>query len=119
MQNSDIYHLRRFFFLLMIRRPPISTLFPYTTLFRSFERNFETEYNSFWDPKTGETEFSAFYIEPIQGTGGYVIPPPGYFPELKRILDEHKILMVDDEIQMGFYRAGKMWAIENFEVVPD
>ena len=86
---------------------------------KEFERNFETEYNSFWDPKTGETEFSAFYVEPIQGTGGYVIPPPGYFPELKRILDDHKILMVDDEIQMGFYRAGKMWAIENFEVVPD
>src|SRR5438876_1079068 len=86
---------------------------------QQFEKNFETEYNSFWDPKTGETEFSAFYVEPIQGTGGYVIPPPGYFPELKRILDDHKILMVDDEIQMGFYRAGKLWGIENFEVAPD
>ena len=86
---------------------------------QEFERNFETEYNSFWDPKTGECEFSAFYVEPIQGTGGYVIPPPGYFSALKRILDERKILMVDDEIQMGFYRAGKLWAIENFDAAPD
>ncbi len=86
---------------------------------RQFEKNFETEYNSFWDPKAGESEFSAFYVEPIQGTGGYVIPPPEYFPALKKVLDDHKILMVDDEIQMGFYRAGKFWAMENFDVAPD
>jgi 4-aminobutyrate aminotransferase-like enzyme len=86
---------------------------------KQFERNFDTEYNSFWDSKAGESEFSAFYIEPIQGTGGYVIPPPGYFAGLRKILDERHILMVDDEIQMGFYRAGKFWAIENFGVSPD
>ena len=86
---------------------------------QQFEKNFETEYNSFWDAQAGESEFSAFYIEPIQGTGGYIIPPPEYFPALKKILEERKILMVDDEIQMGFYRAGKFWAIENFGVAPD
>jgi 4-aminobutyrate aminotransferase-like enzyme len=86
---------------------------------KQFEKNFETEYNSFWDAKAGESEFSAFYVEPIQGTGGYVIPPPEYFPALKKVLDDHKILMVDDEVQMGFYRAGKLWAIENFGVAPD
>src|SRR6266446_4457659 len=86
---------------------------------KQFERNFDTEYNSFWDAKAGESEFSAFYVEPIQGTGGYVIPPPGYFEGLRKILDERHILMVDDEIQMGFYRAGKLWAIENFGVAPD
>jgi 4-aminobutyrate aminotransferase/(S)-3-amino-2-methylpropionate transaminase len=86
---------------------------------KQFESNFETEYNSFWDARAGESEFPAFYIEPIQGTGGYVIPPPEYFPGLKKILDDHHILMVDDEIQMGFYRAGKFWAIENFGVAPD
>jgi 4-aminobutyrate aminotransferase-like enzyme len=86
---------------------------------QQFEKNFETEYNSFWDPKSGESEFSAFYVEAIQGTGGYIIPPPGYFAGLKKILDERHILMVDDEIQMGMFRAGKMWAIENFDVAPD
>src|SRR5581483_9703796 len=70
---------------------------------QQFEKNFETEYNSFWDPKAGESEFSAFYVEAIQGTGGYIIPPPGYFAGLKKILDERRILMVDDEIQMGMY----------------
>jgi 4-aminobutyrate aminotransferase-like enzyme len=86
---------------------------------KQFEKNFETEYNSFWDAKAGESEFSAFYVEPIQGTGGYVIPPPGYFEGLKKILDERHILMVDDEIQMGFFRAGKFWAMEQFGVTPD
>jgi len=86
---------------------------------KQFENYFETEYNSFWDAKARESEYAAFYVEAIQGTGGYVIPPPEYFPALKRVLEERKILMVDDEIQMGFYRAGKFWAIENFDVAPD
>jgi 4-aminobutyrate aminotransferase-like enzyme len=86
---------------------------------KQFEKNFESEYNSFWDAKAREPEFAAFYVEPIQGTGGYVIPPVDYFPALKRVLDERGILLVDDEIQMGFFRAGKFWAIENFNVAPD
>src|SRR2546428_4996489 len=86
---------------------------------KQFEQNFDTEYNSFWDPKAGESEFAAFYIEPIQGTGGYGIPPPGYFAGLRTMLAERHTLMVDAEIQMGFYRAGKFWAMENFNVEPD
>src|SRR6267154_2376094 len=58
----------------------------------------------------GASAITAFYAEPIQATGGYVIPPREYFPALKKILDERNILLVDDEIQMGFYRAGKFWA---------
>jgi 4-aminobutyrate aminotransferase-like enzyme len=72
-----------------------------------------------WDPKAGQAEFAAFYVEAVQGTGGYVIPPEGYFKKLKEVLDEHHILMVDDEIQMGFFRTGKFWAIEHFGVTPD
>jgi len=86
---------------------------------KQFERLFETEYYGLWDPKAHDAEYAAFYVECIQGTGGYVIPPEGYFPALKRILEEHKILMVDDEIQMGFYRTGKQWGLENFGVSPD
>jgi 4-aminobutyrate aminotransferase/(S)-3-amino-2-methylpropionate transaminase len=86
---------------------------------QQFARLFDTEYYGVWDPKAGESEYAAFYIEAIQGTGGYVIPPTGYFEALKGILEARKILMVDDEIQMGFYRAGKFWAIENFNVKPD
>ena len=84
-----------------------------------FARLFDTEYYGVWDPKVGVSEYAAFYIEAIQGTGGYVVPPPGYFERLSQILEQRKILLVDDEIQMGFYRAGKLWSIENFNVKPD
>jgi 4-aminobutyrate aminotransferase-like enzyme len=86
---------------------------------KQFERLFESEYNGVWDPKAGQAEFAAFYVEPIQGTGGYVIPPRNFFIELKKVLDRHGILLVVDEIQMGFYRTGKLWSIEHFGVVPD
>jgi len=84
-----------------------------------FARLFDSEYYGVWDAKAGAAEFAAFFVEAIQGTGGYVVPPPGYFEKLKQILEARKILLVDDEIQMGFYRAGKFWAIENFNVKPD
>ncbi len=86
---------------------------------KQFERLFETEYYGVINKKTNASEFAAFYVESIQGTGGYVVPPQGYFSGLKKILDRYNILFVDDEIQMGFYRTGKFWAIEHFDVVPD
>ncbi len=86
---------------------------------RQFERLFESEYYSLVNTKTRQCEYGAFFVEPIQATGGYVIPPKDYFVELKKILDRYKILLVDDEIQMGFYRTGKLWAIENYGVTPD
>lgn len=86
---------------------------------QQFEKLFESEYYGVWDSKVKESEFAAFYIEAVQGTGGYIIPPQGYFEELKRICDEHNILIVDDEIQMAWYRTGKLWAIENFGIAPD
>jgi 4-aminobutyrate aminotransferase/(S)-3-amino-2-methylpropionate transaminase len=90
-----------------------------TECVRQFARLFESEYNGVWDPKAGQAEYAAFYVEPIQGTGGYVIPPKNFFIELKKVLDEHGILLVVDEIQMGFYRTGKLWSIEHFGVTPD
>ena len=86
---------------------------------QQFARLFESEYNGVWDPKVGQAEFAAFYVEPIQGTGGYVIPPKNFFIELKQVLDRHGILLVVDEIQMGFYRTGKLFSIEHFGVKPD
>ena len=86
---------------------------------QKFARLFETEYNGVLDTKTGQAEYAAFYVEPIQGTGGYVVPPPNFFIELKKVLDKYGILLVVDEIQMGFYRTGKLWSIEHFGVQPD
>jgi 4-aminobutyrate aminotransferase/(S)-3-amino-2-methylpropionate transaminase len=86
---------------------------------QQFEKLFDTEYHSVWDSKASECEFAAFYIEPIQGTGGYVIPPKGYFEELSRVLRERGILIVVDEIQMGIHRTGKFWSFEHFGLKPD
>ena len=86
---------------------------------KQFEKLFESEYYSVFDSKADASEFVAFYLEAVQGTGGYIVPPANYFKELKKILDRYHILMIDDEIQMGFYRTGKFWAIENFGVTPD
>jgi 4-aminobutyrate aminotransferase-like enzyme len=86
---------------------------------KQFERLFETEYYSVANTKTGNCEFGAFYVEPVQGTGGYIVPPPGYFSHLKDILDRYNILLVDDEIKVGFFRTGKFFAIEHFSVTPD
>jgi 4-aminobutyrate aminotransferase-like enzyme len=85
---------------------------------QQFERLFETEYYGVVNKK-GDAEFGAFFIEAVQGTGGYIVPPQGYFPGLKKVLERHGILLVDDEIQMGFYRTGKFMALENFGVKPD
>lgn len=86
---------------------------------KQFAKNFESEYNSFYDKSTGECEYKAFIAEPILGTGGYINPPEGYFKELKKVLDEFNIMFVVDEIQMGMFRTGKLWAIEHYGVTPD
>lgn len=86
---------------------------------RQFEKLFETEYYGIIDKKEDDVEFAAFYIEPLQATGGYIIPPRGYFERLAGILKRYGVLLVDDEIQMGFYRTGKLWAAEHFGISPD
>jgi len=86
---------------------------------KQFERLFETEYHGVWDPKAGQAEYAAFYVETLQGTGGYVKPPMNFFRELKKVLDNYGILLVVDDIQMGFFRTGKLWSIEHFGVEPD
>jgi 4-aminobutyrate aminotransferase len=64
-------------------------------------------------------EVAAIFMEPIQGEGGYVIPPPLYHQRLRELTDRYEILLVDDEIQTGMGRTGKMFAIEHWGVVPD
>ena len=64
-------------------------------------------------------EVAMLLAEPIQGEGGYVVPPDGYFKKLKRLLDENGILLAADEVQSGIGRTGKWFAIEHWGVVPD
>jgi 4-aminobutyrate aminotransferase len=64
-------------------------------------------------------EVAGILVEPIQGEGGYIVPPPGFFPALRRLCDKHGILLIADEVQAGIGRTGKWWSIENFGVEPD
>ena len=84
-----------------------------------FARLFESDFHAVYDVKAQQSEFAAFYVEPIQGTGGYVIPPMGFFKGLKKVLDQYGVMLVVDEVQMGMYRTGKLWSIEHFGVTPD
>jgi 4-aminobutyrate aminotransferase len=64
-------------------------------------------------------DVAAFFAEPIQGEGGYVVPPEGFFPKLADELDEHGIQLVMDEVQTGFGRTGELFASDGFDVEPD
>ncbi len=64
-------------------------------------------------------EVAAVFVEPIQGEGGYIVPPDGWLPRLRALCDRYGILLVDDEIQAGIGRTGKMFAIEHWNVAPD
>ncbi|MCP4353401.1 MAG: acetyl ornithine aminotransferase family protein [Desulfobacterales bacterium] len=64
-------------------------------------------------------EVAAIIVEPIQGEGGYVVPPPDFHKELYKIAKKYGILYVVDEVQAGMGRTGKMFAMEHFDVVPD
>jgi len=73
----------------------------------------------YFDTFVPPNDVAAIVAEPIQGEGGYIVPPKEFLPTLKKIAEKHGILFIDDEIQAGMGRTGKMWAIEHFGVVPD
>jgi len=64
-------------------------------------------------------DVAAFLAEPVLGEAGIIVPPADYFREVKKVLDRHDILLVVDEVQSGFARTGKMFAIEHYGVEPD
>jgi 4-aminobutyrate aminotransferase len=64
-------------------------------------------------------EVAAIFVEPIQGEGGYHVPPPGFLPALRELCDRHGMLLVTDEVQSGMGRTGKLFAAEHWNVEPD
>lgn len=64
-------------------------------------------------------EVAAVLVEPIQGEGGYIVPPPNFFPRLRKMCDDHGILLIADEVQSGVGRTGKWWAIQHWGIEPD
>jgi 4-aminobutyrate aminotransferase/(S)-3-amino-2-methylpropionate transaminase len=77
----------------------------------NFERFFAAEIDA--------EHIAAMIIEPVQGEGGFLVPPPEFLPGLKAICESKGILLIADEVQSGFGRTGKMFAIENWGVEPD
>jgi 4-aminobutyrate aminotransferase len=65
------------------------------------------------------SEVAAVVVEPIQGEGGYIVPPDGFLPGLRALCDRHGILLVLDEVQSGVGRTGKMFASQHWAVAPD
>lgn len=75
----------------------------------------ETYFSSFVPPD----EVAALFGEPLQGEGGYIVPPKEFYPIIKKTLDKYGILLVDDEVQAGLGRTGRMWGMEHWKVTPD
>jgi 4-aminobutyrate aminotransferase len=69
--------------------------------------------------QTAPEETACIVIEPVLGEGGYVVPPVAFMQELRKICDQYGIWLVADEVQSGFGRTGKYFAVEHFNVVPD
>ncbi|MGB9959328.1 MAG: acetyl ornithine aminotransferase family protein [Candidatus Bathyarchaeales archaeon] len=68
---------------------------------------------------TPPEDVAAILFEPIQGEGGYIVPPPEYFQRLKKLADKYGLLLIDDEVQSGMGRTGKWFAIEHWDIEPD
>ena len=69
--------------------------------------------------ETVPEDIAAILVEPVQGEGGYIVPPASFIQGLRAICDEYGILLIADEVQTGFGRTGKFFAIEHFGVTPD
>lgn len=69
--------------------------------------------------REGADTIAAFLAEPVQGAGGVIIPPDDYFQEIRKLCDEYGILFIADEVITGFGRTGRMFGLENWQVVPD
>jgi 4-aminobutyrate aminotransferase len=104
------------------------THIPYPNEYRPLLRSTHKDYgetvvhyleNVVFKHRVSPDDCAAILVEPIQGEGGYVVPPDQFFPALRRLCDKYGILLMVDEIQSGVGRTGKWWAIEHWNVEPD
>ncbi|WP_066369126.1 4-aminobutyrate--2-oxoglutarate transaminase [Neobacillus fumarioli] len=83
------------------------------------DQNLLEQLEDFFNSEVPAEEVAAVIMEPVQGEGGFVVPSKAFVQGVKRICEKYGILFIADEIQTGFGRTGKMFAIEHFDVVPD
>jgi len=77
------------------------------------------EFLDYFIENEGKDDVCCFMAEPVLGSRGYISPPPEYFPRVREICSKHGVLFIADEVMTGFGRTGKMWGLENWNVVPD
>ncbi|MCD8493137.1 MAG: aminotransferase class III-fold pyridoxal phosphate-dependent enzyme, partial [Geovibrio sp.] len=76
-------------------------------------------FRRFFVSEVNPMNIAAVILEPVQGEGGFNVPPKGYWQGLREICDEYGIVLIADEVQSGFCRTGKMFAVDHFGVEPD
>ena len=77
------------------------------------------EFLDYFIENEGKDNVCCFIAEPVQGAGGFISPPPEYFPRVREICSKHGVLFIADEVMTGFCRTGKMFAVEHWDVIPD
>lgn len=92
---------------------------PFGVTPEKLDQNLLNQLEDFFLSEVPAEEIAAIIMEPVQGEGGFIIPSKTFVQGVKRICEKHGILFIADEIQTGFGRTGKMFAIEHFDVVPD
>ena len=92
---------------------------PYETTCEKCSLQCMRELNEIFENLITPDSVAAIIMEPVQGEGGYIVPPKKYIQKIREICNEHGILLIFDEIQSGYGRTGKMFASEHFDVVPD
>ena len=81
--------------------------------------DWEAELDALFAQMVDPAKVAAMIIEPVIGEGGYLVPPPGFLPRLRDIANHHGMLLIADEVQTGFGRTGRFWAVEHWNVRPD
>ncbi|SHE92654.1 4-aminobutyrate aminotransferase / (S)-3-amino-2-methylpropionate transaminase [Desulfofundulus australicus DSM 11792] len=76
-------------------------------------------FTRFFAAEVAPENIAAMIIEPVQGEGGFIVPPPEFLPGLQKICEKHGIILIVDEVQTGFCRTGRMFAVEHWGVQPD
>jgi 4-aminobutyrate aminotransferase len=83
------------------------------------DETFDYLENTLFRYQVAASEVAAIFVEPVQGEGGYIVPPAAWLTRLRELCDKYGILLVADEVQSGMGRTGRMWAIEHSGVQPD